>query len=360
MIVDARRGYVLTNHHVIEGAQTISVTLSDGRELDGELIGSDPESDVAVVKIPPSGLTALPMGDSSRLRVGDFVVAIGNPFGLGQTVTSGIVSALGRSGLGIKEFEDFIQTDAAINPGNSGGALVDLQGQLVGINTAIFSPSGGNIGIGFAIPINMALQVMEQLVEHGEVRRGRLGLNVQDLNAELANALNLEAVSGVVISSVQAGSPADRAGLRPGDVVLEVDGRRIRDSDAMRNTIGLLKIGTKVEVRFVRDGRERTVVATIEETAVAQVKGGDYSVHLRGALLSEQQFRSGRPVIQIDEVAPNSPAWQAGLRPGDLILSANRREVGDLDDLDTAIARSQDFLLLNIQRGNSALFVLLR
>jgi serine protease Do/serine protease DegQ len=360
VIVDAQRGYLLTNHHVIESAQTITVTLTDGRELDGELIGSDPKSDIAVVKIPARQLTALSMGDSAELRVGDFVVAIGNPFGLGQTVTSGIVSALGRSGLGIEDFEDFIQTDASINPGNSGGALVSLDGRLVGINTAILGPNGGNIGIGFAIPSNMAMQIMEQLVAHGEVRRGRLGVSVQEMTPELARAFDLDSQSGVVISRVEADSPAERAGLLPGDVVLELNGRRIRDSDAMRNAIGLLRVGQKITVRFIRDGEERTLEATIEETASVQAEGGDYSRHLRGALLSQQFFSNGRPVIHIDDVQANSEAWQAGLRAGDLILSANRRDIHDLDELRAAINLSDDLLLLNIQRGNSALFVLLQ
>jgi serine protease Do/serine protease DegQ len=345
VIVDAQRGYLLTNHHVIESAQTITVTLTDGRELDGELIGSDPKSDIAVVKIPARQLTALSMGDSAELRVGDFVVAIGNPFGLGQTVTSGIVSALGRSGLGIEDFEDFIQTDASINPGNSGGALVSLDGRLVGINTAILGPNGGNIGIGFAIPSNMAMQIMEQLVAHGEVRRGRLGVSVQEMTPELARAFDLDSQSGVVISRVEA---------------LELNGRRIRDSDAMRNAIGLLRVGQKITVRFIRDGEERTLEATIEETASVQAEGGDYSRHLRGALLSQQFFSNGRPVIHIDDVQANSEAWQAGLRAGDLILSANRRDIHDLDELRAAINLSDDLLLLNIQRGNSALFVLLQ
>ena len=360
VIVDSQRGYLLTNHHVIDGAQTITVTLTDGRELDGELIGSDPDSDIAVVKIPAQGLTALSIGDSAELRVGDFVVAIGNPFGLGQTVTSGIVSALGRSGLGIEDFEDFIQTDASINPGNSGGALVSLDGRLIGINTAILGPNGGNIGIGFAIPSNMAMQIMEQLVAHGEVRRGRLGVSVQEVTPELARAFKLDSTSGVVISRVETDSPAERAGLLPGDVVLEVNGRRIRDSDAMRNAIGLLRVGQKITVHIIRDGTEQTLEATIEETANVQAEGGDFSRHLRGALLSQQFFSSGRPVIRIDDVRANSEAWQAGLRPGDLILSANRRKIHDLDELRAATGLSEDLLLLNIQRGNSALFVLLQ
>jgi len=362
VIVDAENGYVLTNHHVVEGAQVIAVTLNDGRELRGELVGVDPESDVAVLRIPTGGLTALPLGDSSALRVGDFVVAIGNPFGLGQTVTSGIVSALGRSGLGIEDYEDFIQTDASINPGNSGGALVNLRGELVGINTAILGPSGGNIGIGFAIPSNMARRIMDQLVEHGEVRRGQLGVSVQELTPELARAFNLDGrgAGGVVISRVEAGSPAQQAGLQPGDVVLELNGRRIRDAAAMRNAIGLLSVGQSVRVKILRDGHEQTLEATISESQPATADGASYSRHLAGAVLAEQTLTSGRRIVGFSEVRPGAAAWEAGLRAGDLILSANRREVQTLDDLRRAVDPSQDVLLLNIQRGRSALFVLLR
>ncbi len=360
VIVDAQRGYLLTNHHVVEGARTITVTLVDGRELAGELVGADPQSDVAVVRVPAEGLTALPLGDSARLRVGDFVVAIGNPFGLGQTVTSGIVSALGRSGLGIEDYEDFIQTDASINPGNSGGALVNLRGELIGINTAILGPNGGNIGIGFAIPSNMAQEIMRQLLEHGEVRRGSLGVSVQELTPRLARAFGIDTTAGVVVSRVEVDSPADQAGLRPGDVVLELNGRRIVNAATMRNAIGLLRVGQRVAVRVVRDGREHTLEATIGEPRLKYTDGGSYSRHLAGAQLVEQDLTSGRRVVVVADVEPGSPAGQAGLRPGDLLLSVNRREIQSLEHLAQAVPRPNDPLLLNLQRGRSALFVLLQ
>ena len=240
VVVDARRGYVITNHHVIDGAEKITVTLSNGRQLAAKVIGSDPESDVAVIQIPGGNLTALPLADSQRLRVGDFVVAVGNPFGLGQTVTSGIVSALGRTGLGIQGYEDFIQTDASINPGNSGGALVNLRGELVGINTAIIAPGGGNVGIGFAIPSNMVSRLMNQIIAHGSVRRGQLGVSVQDLTPELAQAFNIPADQGAVIAQVSPRSAAARAGLKEGDVVLRINDRTIRDIPAwISSTSGL-------------------------------------------------------------------------------------------------------------------------
>lgn len=263
VIVDADRGYILTNHHVVAGGDRIEVTLKDRRQLQAELVGSDPATDIALLRVRPGGLTSLPLGDSDRLRVGDFVVAIGNPFGLGQTVTSGIVSALGRSGLRVEGYEDFIQTDAAINPGNSGGALVTLDGRLAGINTAIVTPAGGNVGIGFAVPANMALSVMQQLAEHGEVRRGQLGVTIQDLTPELSEALGASVDGGAVISGVGEGTPAARAGLRPGDLIVAVDGRPVRGSADLRNRIGLLRAGQTVELTVLRDGRRRTVEARL-------------------------------------------------------------------------------------------------
>ena len=360
VIVDAAAGYVLTNHHVIEGAETITVTLVDGRELDAQLVGTDPRSDVAVLQVPADGLVALPMGDSGALRVGDFVVAIGNPFGLGQTVTSGIVSALGRSGLGIEDFEDFIQTDASINVGNSGGALVDLAGRLIGINTAILGPNGGNVGIGFAIPSNMAGKLMQQLIEHGEVRRGRLGVAVQDLSPALAEAFGLETHSGVVVSRVDAGSPADRAGVLPGDVVLQINDHKIRNAAAMRNAVGLLPVGDAITLGVVRDGVEYLLHATVSQIEQQTLAGRALHRHLTGAQLQQVEFRNGQTGVQVSEVEPGSPAWSTGFRPGDILLSANRREVNTLDDLRAVVSPDTARLLLNIQRGNAALFVLLQ
>jgi Do/DeqQ family serine protease len=263
VIVDARRGYVLTNSHVVANAAEVQVTLKDARTYPARLVGSDPATDVALLQVDARDLTAVPLGDSARLEVGDLVVAIGNPFGLGQTVTSGIVSALGRSGLGIEGYEDFIQTDASVNPGNSGGALVNSRGELVGINTAILGPSGSNIGIGFAVPVNMARAVMTQLVEHGEVRRGRLGITIQDLTPALADAMSLDLRGGAVISAIEADSPAARAGLALGDVIVEVNGQPVLDADDLRNLIGLLPVGTDLAIVLYRDGRERAAAAQV-------------------------------------------------------------------------------------------------
>jgi len=267
VIVDAARGYVLTNGHVVENATRIEVTTKDNRRLPAKLIGRDPRTDVAVLQIAPGNLTAVPMGDSDRLQVGDFVVAIGNPFGLGQTVTSGIVSALGRSGLGIEGnegYEDFIQTDASINLGNSGGPLVNLNGECVGINTAILAPSGGNIGIGFAVPINMARKVMEQLIHYGEVKRGRIGVAIQDLTPDLAQAMSTAHTAGAVIARVDAGSPAERAGLHTGDLVLAVNGVAVRSGTQLRNMIGLARIGDEVELTVDRRGAERMLAVHVD------------------------------------------------------------------------------------------------
>ncbi len=264
VIVDAARGYILTNNHVIANAEQIVVGLRDGRRLRAELVGADPEADIAVIKVKSNNLGAVPLGDSDNIEVGDFVIAIGNPFGLGQTVTSGIVSALGRSGLGIEGYEDFIQTDASINPGNSGGALVNLRGELVGINTAILGPSGGNIGIGFAIPINMAREIMEQIVRYGEVRRGQLGVTVQDLTPDLAKGLKTDARNGAVIAQVMPRSAAATAGLRRGDVIVAINSVPVRNASHLRNKIGLVRVGQKVELRIVRTGKARTVIVKVE------------------------------------------------------------------------------------------------
>jgi len=264
VIVDAARGYVLTNGHVAEHATRIDVTTKDNRRFTAKLIGTDADTDIAVLQIPAGALTAVPMGDSDRLQVGDFVLAIGNPFGLGQTVTSGIVSALGRSGLGIEGYEDFIQTDASINPGNSGGPLVNLQGECIGINTAILAPGGGNIGIGFAVPINMARRVMDQLIRYGEVKRGRIGVAIQDLTPDLAQAMNTAHTTGAVIARVDAGSPAERAGLHTGDLVVAVNGVTVHSGTQLRNMIGLSRIGDEVELTVDRKGSERKVAVHVD------------------------------------------------------------------------------------------------
>ncbi len=365
VIVDAAHGYVLTNNHVIDKADEITVTLRDGRHFNAKLIGADPESDVAVVQIPAQKLVALPLADSAGVRVGDFVVAIGNPFGLGQTVTSGIVSALGRSGLGIEGYEDFIQTDASINPGNSGGALVNLRGELVGINTAILAPNGGNIGIGFAIPINMAREIMGQLIAHGEVRRGQLGVTAQDLTPDLAKAFNIQVESGTVVAEVAPGSPAATAGLKAGDVIMSVNDRAVRSSADVRNIIGMMRIGQQVKMDILRDGNTKKVItATIAEPHTNVLDGKQLQPRLAGALYADIDESSplyGRVTgVLVTKVRPGGPAWRAGLRPGDVITSLNRQPVSDVRTLQRIAAASPGRLLMNVQRGESALFMLIQ
>ena len=363
VVIDAKSGYVITNHHVVGEADEITVTLRDGRELKAELVGSDPEADVAVLKVPAQGLTAIPLADSDRLKVGDFVVAIGNPFGLGQTVTSGIVSALGRSGLGIEGYEDFIQTDASINPGNSGGALVNLRGELVGMNTAILAPggAGGNVGIGFAIPINMIRQIMQHLVEFGEVRRGVLGVLTQDLTSDLAQAFGIKARKGAVISKIFPDSPAERAGLKVGDVVYEINGRPIRNAMDMRNAVGLLRVGQQLKMNLLRNGKRMQLVATIQEEKKATLEGEKVSERLAGAVLGEMPDADDQGIMRVIvvDVAEGSPAWYARLRKGDVILSVNRQLVKSIKDVHQATQNSTQ-LLLNIQRGSTAMFVLIK
>ena len=360
VIVDARQGYVLTNHHVIADAEEITVTLRDGRSLTARVVGQDPEVDIALLRIEAGDLTALPIADSDALRVGDFVVAIGNPFGLGQTVTYGIVSALGRSGLGIEGFENFIQTDASINPGNSGGALVTTQGQLVGINTAILGPSGANIGIGFAIPSNMVQAIVRQLAEHGEVRRGELGVVIQDLTPELAAAFGLQINGGALLAQVVPGSAAEQAGLAAGDIVVAVNERPIRSGDALRNTIGLLPVGDTLALDVIRDGRPLRLRATIASAGADGADAGRMSGRLAGAVLGDlPPGPAGRGVPVLD-VERGSPAWQTGLRPGDIIVAINRQALSAMADVPGALQRAPGSLQLNIRRGTAILSIYIR
>ena len=363
VIVDAKNGIIITNHHVIDKADEITVTLTDGRDFKATVIGDDPESDVAVIQIDAPNLVAVNMADSDLLRVGDFVIAIGNPFGLGQTVTSGIVSALGRSGLGIEGYEDFIQTDASINPGNSGGALVNLRGELVGINTAIIAPGGGNVGIGFAIPSNMAGNLKDQLVKFGEVRRGQLGITAQDLTPELMQAFNLSKKRGVVISHVTPNSPADQAGIEPGDVILKINGDPVKNSAALRNEVGLLKIGDQVDLDLLKNGQSKRVSVVIGKRTTQTTAGK--LVHklldgtTLGALTADLGTDNNRKGILVLDVEQGSYAWSAGIRKGDIIAMANRIRVRSIEELFKA-TRNSDALLLNIQRGRNAFFLLLR
>jgi len=336
VIVDAEAGLILTNNHVIDDADEIAVTLEDGREFQAEFVGADRETDLAVIRIDADELAALPLRDSDELKVGDFVVAVGNPFGLGQTVTSGIVSALGRAGLRGLEYQNFIQTDASINPGNSGGALVNLRGELVGINTAIFTPSGGNVGIGFAIPASTADYVMSQLVEYGEVRRGSLGVAVQDLDDELRAALELESRDGAVITAIEPDSSAEDAGLRAGDVILALNDRDVQDGQSLRNIEGLLPIGRDVRITYWRGGRERTTRAEIVEDLDSRIAGQRLDARLDGVVLvrvPDEYAQRGIRGVVVSEVRRGTRAWEAGLREGDLIVAVNRERVRNLGDL---------------------------
>lgn len=362
VIIDSESGYVVTNHHVIENADQIRVRLDDGRSFEAKVVGADPEADVAVIQIPAQGLKAINIGDSDSLRVGDFVVAIGNPFGLSQTATSGIVSALGRSGLGIEGYEDFIQTDASINQGNSGGALVNLRGELIGVNTAILARGGGNVGIGFAIPVNMVVSLTAQIIEFGEVRRGRLGVHIQDLTPELAQAFGVEAGSGALISKVMPDSAAMAADLREGDVITMVNGRAIKGATELRNVIGLARADEEIELTYIRDRKSFNKKIRIRAVVAESGRGIQISESFEGARLEDvddSSSQNGQPGIRVVEVTSGSAAWQAGLRSGDIILSVNRQWVFSLEDLVQIVNGRTSGLLLNIQRGESALFLVI-
>ena len=367
VIFDAKNGYIVTNAHVVDNATEITVTLQDGRDLTATVVGSDVPSDVAVLKVPTDNLIQLALGDSTRLEVGDFVVAIGNPFGLQHTVTSGIVSGLGRSGINPDGYEDFIQTDASINPGNSGGALVNLRGELVGINSAILSRSGGNIGIGFAIPVNMAHSIMDQLIKYGSVKRGLLGVNIVTLTPDTAKALGLpDNTQGVLVSQVTEDSAAAKAGVKPGDVITSINGQTIKSNTELRNAIGLSRVGEKLDVALLRDRKPLHVAATIVDipqagTAVVGKKGGSPAgdngpIHpgLEGATLADDS--EGGVVIRA--VEPRSAAAQL-FRAGDRIEGANRQTVATVKELRDVASRG-GALVLRIRRGNAVVLVPLR
>ncbi len=361
VIVDAANGVVLTNHHVVANGIDITVTLKDGREFHAELIGSDPPTDIAVLRIPAENLTAARLGDSDALQVGDFVLAIGNPFGLGQTVTSGIVSALGRTGISNRGYEDFIQTDASINPGNSGGALIDLHGQVVGINTAIVGPSGGNVGIGFAVPSRIAGSVMEQIVAYGEVRRGRLGIAYQDVTPDLAELLGMPQAAGVVVTRVEQGSVADTAGLMTGDVIVAINGRPIRDSMELHHRVGLAPVDAAIDIAYIRNGVQGTVQAELVGLSEGPVDEGRRFEKLAGAvfhdILPGMALYGRLTGVLVGEVEPGSVAARMGIQDGDVLVGINQRSVDSLAALAEVLESVSHSIALTIRRGAGTVFL---
>ncbi|UTV28059.1 Do family serine endopeptidase [Photobacterium atrarenae] len=361
VIIDADQGYIVTNHHVINGADKIAVQLYDGREVSAELIGSDEMSDIALLKIEKTkNLTAIKLANSDSLRVGDFAVAIGNPFGLGQTVTSGIISALGRSGLNIENFENFIQTDAAINSGNSGGALVNLNGELVGINTAILGPNGGNVGIGFAIPVNMVKSLTEQILEYGEVKRGVLGVLGGELTSELAEAFGYETNHGAFINQVIPDSAAEKAGLKAGDIIVSVNGKQIRTFSELRAKIATLGAGKKAALGIVRDGESRTVDVVLQAASQSKVKAESLHERLAGAEFANTSADDGVKGVKVTRLEEQSMAARYGLEQGDIILGLNRQPIRNLGELRKALEKNPNVLALEVKRGNNVLYLIIR
>ncbi len=358
VVVNAHDGIVMTNYHVIKGADEVEVSLADGRSFEAKVLGEDAELDIAILKIKADDLIEVKIADSDLLEVGDFVVAIGNPFGLGQTVTTGVVSALGRSGLGIEGYENFIQTDASINPGNSGGALVNLAGELVGINTAIIAPSGGNVGIGFAIPSNMAKASMEQIIEHGEVRRGQIGVGIQDITPDLRKAFDIEnGQAGVLVTNVMKDSPAEDAGLKSGDVIIAVDGKKSASTGQLRSQIGMRAIGEKVTLTILREGEEKVVKVEVGKAGSLENLSGRVHELLEGVQFENEPNQDG---VRVVSIVPKSKAAYSGLRVSDVIVAANKRRVYDLESLQNALARNQSSVLLQVNRGGGSLFLVIR
>jgi len=367
VIVDAELGHIITNHHVIDNADEITITLIDNRTLSATVIGSDPGTDIAVLQVEPDNLTDLNLGDSSNVRVGDFVVAIGNPFGLQHTVTSGIVSALGRVGINPDGYEDFIQTDASINPGNSGGALIDLNGNLIGINSAILSQSGGNIGIGFAIPINLAKNIMDQIIESGSVRRGLLGVNIAEITDEIAESLSFESSEGALITAISPGSAAELAGLQIGDVVVEVNGEPISGPSELRNYIGMRRPDEMIEINVLRDGELLTFEAILGELSanaqtlptetIDEIEPAFAGVELSVESISGQ---TNQYAISIRAIDNNSFAFQRGLRQGDLITHVNRVRVQSFADLERILNNKPGSLVLQVLRDDRGLLLVLK
>ena len=358
VIIDAAKGYVVTNNHVVDNANSIKVQLSDGRKFDAKVVGKDPRSDIALIQIQdPKNLTAIKIADSDALRVGDYTVAIGNPFGLGEPVTSGIVSALGRSGLNAENYENFIQTDAAINRGNSGGALVNLNGELIGINTAILAPDGGNIGIGFAIPSNMVKNLTAQMVQYGQVKRGELGIMGTELNSELAKAMKVDAQRGAFVSQVMPNSSAAKAGIKAGDVITSLNGKPISSFAALRAEVGSMPIGSKVTLGLLRDGKAVNVSLELQQSSQNQVDSSTIFSGIEGAEMSNKGADKG---VVVNNVKANSPAARIGLKKGDVIMGANQQPVKNIAELRKILDSKPSVLALNIQRGDTSIYLLMQ
>ncbi|OAT19697.1 HtrA family protease/chaperone protein [Buttiauxella gaviniae ATCC 51604] len=360
VIIDAAKGYVVTNNHVVDNATKIQVSLSDGRKFEAKVVGKDPRSDIALLQLQdPKNLTAIKMADSDALRVGDYTVAIGNPYGLGETVTSGIVSALGRSGLNIENYENFIQTDAAINRGNSGGALVNLNGELIGINTAILAPDGGNIGIGFAIPSNMVKNLTAQMVQYGQVKRGELGILGTELNSELAKAMKVDAQRGAFVSQVMPNSSAAKAGVKAGDVVVSMNGKAISSFAALRAEVGSMPVGSKLTLGLLRDGKPVSVNLELQQSSQTQVDSATIFTGIEGAEMSNRSGKDEKGVI-VNNVKGNSPAARIGLKKGDIIIGVNQQVVNNIAELRKILDTKPSVMALNIQRGDSTIYLLMQ
>lgn len=361
VIIDAAKGYVLTNNHVISQAQKISIQLNDGREFDAKLIGSDDQSDIALLQIQGgSKLTQIAIADSDKLRVGDFAVAVGNPFGLGQTATSGIVSALGRSGLNLEGLENFIQTDASINRGNSGGALLNLNGELIGINTAILAPGGGSVGIGFAIPSNMAQILAKQLIEFGEIKRGLLGIRGMEMSADIAKAFNLNVQRGAFVSEVLPNSGSAKAGVKSGDVIVSLNGKALSSFAELRSRIATTEPGSKVKLGLLRDGKPLEVEVTLDKSTSATASAEMIAPQLQGASLSDGQLKDGTKGIVISDVEKGSAAAQVGLHKDDVIIGINRQRTQSIADMRKVLETKPSVIALNVMRGEESIYLLLR
>lgn len=361
VIINAEKGYVLTNNHVINHAEKISVLLNDGREFEAKLIGGDDQSDIALIQIQKaSGLTQIAVADSDKLRVGDFAVAVGNPFGLGQTATSGIVSALGRSGLNLEGLENFIQTDASINRGNSGGALLNLNGELIGINTAILAPSGGSVGIGFAIPSNMAQTLAKQLMEFGEIKRGLLGIKGTEMSADIAKAFNLTTQRGAFVSEVLPQSGSAKAGVKAGDVITSLNGKTISSFAELRAKIATTEPGTVVKLGLLRDGKPLDVSVTLDKSTASSANAELIMPALQGATLSDSQLKDGTKGIKLDSVEKGTPAAQAGLHKDDVIIGVNRERVSSIAEMRKVLESKPDVIALHIVRGEESIYLLVR